>query len=150
MSKITFRADDDLVERIESLDASKSEVMREALRAYLDAPEKSNDERSLDAVVADRVDELVNQRLAADEVRMRDTGRDINVNVTLDGSGTGRTREESSVRTEDANRPEERTRRTTADTERTEIGCSVTVETNSGPIGRSAPVVADERRRQTF
>ena len=39
MSKITFRADDDLVERIEAHDASKSEVMREALRAYLDAPQ---------------------------------------------------------------------------------------------------------------
>ncbi|TKX76890.1 ribbon-helix-helix protein, CopG family, partial [Halorubrum sp. SD626R] len=32
MSKITFRADDDLVERLEACDASKSEVMREALR----------------------------------------------------------------------------------------------------------------------
>ncbi|MEZ3116542.1 zinc ribbon domain-containing protein [Halobaculum sp. MBLA0147] len=36
MSKVTFRADDDLVERVEAHDASKSEVMRAALRAYLD------------------------------------------------------------------------------------------------------------------
>ena len=35
MSKITFRADDDLIDHIESLDASKSEVMRDALRSYL-------------------------------------------------------------------------------------------------------------------
>lgn len=127
MSKITFRADDDLVDGIESLDASKSEVMRKALRAYLDAPEESpqqsEDERSLDAVVADRVDELVEQRLSTEETRMRDTGRDINVNVTLDGSGTTRTREESSVRTEDAVQPEERTRRTAADTEETKNTC---------------------------
>lgn len=35
MSKITFRADDDLIDQIESLDASKSEIMRDALRSYL-------------------------------------------------------------------------------------------------------------------
>nr|AAB06190.1 orf1 [Halobacterium salinarum] len=35
MSKVTFRADDDLVAAVEDLDASKSEVMRNALRAYL-------------------------------------------------------------------------------------------------------------------
>ncbi|MFH5797955.1 zinc ribbon domain-containing protein [Haladaptatus sp. DYF46] len=126
MSKITFRADDDLVDGIESLDASKSEVMREALRAYLDAPEQppeqSDDEGSLDAVVADRVDELVEQRLSTEKARMRDTGRDINVNVTLDGAGTT-THEESSVRTEDTARPEEPTRQTAADTERTENAC---------------------------
>ena len=31
MSKITFRADDELIDELESLDASKSEAMREAL-----------------------------------------------------------------------------------------------------------------------
>ncbi|MFW5934690.1 MAG: double zinc ribbon domain-containing protein [Halolamina sp.] len=36
MSKITFRADDALVEQLDVLDASKSEVMREALREFLD------------------------------------------------------------------------------------------------------------------
>lgn len=35
MSKITFRADDALIDHIESLDASKSEIMRDALRTYL-------------------------------------------------------------------------------------------------------------------
>ncbi|MFC4550564.1 MULTISPECIES: double zinc ribbon domain-containing protein [Halorussus] len=46
MSKITFRADEDLVERIEALDASKSEVMREALREYLERDSRvASDER---------------------------------------------------------------------------------------------------------
>jgi hypothetical protein len=39
VSKVTFRADEDLIRRVEALDASKSEVMREALRAYLDGPQ---------------------------------------------------------------------------------------------------------------
>jgi len=43
VSKITFRADDELVERLEAHDASKSEVMRAALRAYLDGPERETD-----------------------------------------------------------------------------------------------------------
>ncbi|MDB2269388.1 CopG family transcriptional regulator, partial [Halorubrum ezzemoulense] len=34
MSKITFLADDDLVDRLEACDASTSEVMREALRTH--------------------------------------------------------------------------------------------------------------------
>jgi Arc/MetJ-type ribon-helix-helix transcriptional regulator len=86
MSKITFRADDDLVRRLEEFDASKSEVMREALRAYLDSergPSESasadaasatgptdaagDDPRpgSLDAVLSDRIDELLAERLDA-------------------------------------------------------------------------------------
>ena len=43
MSKITFRADDELVKRLEAHDASKSEVLRAALRAYLDGPEREPD-----------------------------------------------------------------------------------------------------------
>ncbi|UPV98885.1 ribbon-helix-helix protein, CopG family [Halorussus gelatinilyticus] len=43
MSKITFRADEELVERIEARDASKSEIMREALREYLDAGDRRAD-----------------------------------------------------------------------------------------------------------
>ncbi|KZN24905.1 CopG family transcriptional regulator [Haladaptatus sp. R4] len=105
MSKITFRADDDLVKQIESLDASKSEVMREALREYLDGSESEGEEPTLDAVVADRVDELVDQRLATD-VAPRGDGRDINVNVTLEGAGAGTAsaheeEESSTVKTEE-------------------------------------------------
>ena len=82
MSKITFRADDDLVERLEALDTSKSEAMREALRTYLDgadrddglsdtgdaepvldldeeSPSEGRSSDSIDDVIRDRVDELV-------------------------------------------------------------------------------------------
>jgi hypothetical protein len=78
--KITFRADDDLVDRVEGLDTSKSEVMREALRAYLDEHESGGQsagaDGSIDALVAERVDELVAERLGG--------SRDVNVNITLD------------------------------------------------------------------
>jgi len=106
MSKITFRADDDLVERLEACDASKSEVMREALRTHLDevvdAQSDASDasEATVDATLADRVDELITDRLdAALDDRLGDastrTGNaytpgnagDINVNVTLDAPG---------------------------------------------------------------
>lgn len=49
MSKITFRADDALVERLDSLDASKSEVMREALREFLDRHPSVDQEREVAA-----------------------------------------------------------------------------------------------------
>jgi Arc/MetJ-type ribon-helix-helix transcriptional regulator len=100
MSKITFRADDDLVERLEGLDTSKSEAMREALRAYLDgadrddgaatAPEgdESGARGSVDDVIRERVDELVADRLdalLAERVAPVGPPRDLNVNLTLDG-----------------------------------------------------------------
>lgn len=61
MSKITFRADDDLIDRIDAMEASKSEVMREALRAYFD--ERSSDADSLDDVLTDRIDRRIESRL---------------------------------------------------------------------------------------
>ncbi|MBB6647560.1 double zinc ribbon domain-containing protein [Halobellus ruber] len=99
MSKITFRADDDLVERLEGLDTSKSEAMREALRAYLDGADRDDDGAaavsdaadaggSVDDVIRERVDELVADRVdAALEERVAPVGRsrDLNVNLTLDG-----------------------------------------------------------------
>lgn len=86
MSKLTFRAADDLVARVEELDASKSEVMRKALREYLGdtAPASETREDSLDAAIARRVDELIEERLDA---RTTPTG-DLNVNVTVDGATT--------------------------------------------------------------
>jgi len=105
MSKITVRADEDLVERLDALDASKSQVVREALRAYLDgdvgdgaeaphgargggADDAAGADGSLDALIAERVDELVEERL--DEAfaagRARPQPRDVNVNVTVDGA----------------------------------------------------------------
>ena len=49
MSKITFRADDALVEQLDALDASKSEVMREALREFLDRHPDVGGEREVTA-----------------------------------------------------------------------------------------------------
>ena len=95
MSKITFRADDDLVERLEACDASKSEVMREALRAYLaDASADDAGVNSLETALTDRVDDLIEDRLDAALAtrgvdRPSDTGGpyapgEVTVNVTLD------------------------------------------------------------------
>jgi len=90
MSKITFRADDELITQLEEFDASKSEVMREALREFLETHASGTfggatggDERSLDELVADRVDEIVADRLT-ESFTPRDP-RDVNVNITLDG-----------------------------------------------------------------
>ena len=87
VSKITFRADDDLVEAIERFDASKSEVMREALRQYLDSHEDPATERgsspetgTIDELIADRVDTLV-----AEAIDRHLQTPDVNVNVTLEG-----------------------------------------------------------------
>lgn len=66
MSKITFRADDDLVARIEAMDASKSEVMREALRAYLGSPDAPAETDSFDALITDRIDRRIDDRPATD------------------------------------------------------------------------------------
>jgi hypothetical protein len=106
MSKITFRADDDLVDRLEACDASKSEVMREALRTHLDGtgdePDASDASAgSVDDALADRVDDLIAERLdaalderlgpvdgAAAPAYAAGTPGDINVNVTLDAPGT--------------------------------------------------------------
>jgi len=88
MSKITFRADDNLITRIEEFDASKSEIMREALRTYLDehASQTTNPEpggETLDALVAERVDTLLADRL--DGSFTPSQPQDVNVNITLDG-----------------------------------------------------------------
>jgi predicted transcriptional regulator len=77
MSKITFRADDDLVERLEEFDASKSEVMRDALRTYLDDAERGERETARSTREPDRLASLLAEHAFAP--------REINVNVTLDG-----------------------------------------------------------------
>ena len=92
MSKITFRADDELIRHLEEFDASKSEVMREALREYLDSssvsasdsrPSADPEPETLDEAVADRVDALIADRL--EEAFTPHQPRDVNVNITLDG-----------------------------------------------------------------
>jgi hypothetical protein len=76
MSKITFRADDDLVERLEAFDASKSEVMREALRTYLDDAEREESSNGSPG----RLEALLAEYAFAPREPPA-----INVNVTLDG-----------------------------------------------------------------
>ncbi len=90
MSKITFRADDDLIRQLEEFDASKSEVMREALREYLGETESSgttastaSDAETLDDVLAERVDQLIAERL--DRAYAPRKPQDINVNIAFDG-----------------------------------------------------------------
>lgn len=93
MSKITFRAADDLVDRLEEYDASKSEVMREALREYLDGSESSpasDGDGTLDELVRERVDEVVAERVDAllaerTGAYTRSDAQDINVNISLNG-----------------------------------------------------------------
>ncbi|ESP88152.1 double zinc ribbon domain-containing protein [Candidatus Halobonum tyrrellensis] len=114
MSKITFRADDDLVERLDAFEASKSEVMRDALRAYLDgtgreaggrgadAPAGGDDpgvadapvddalRRRVDTLVADRLDALLADRLDASPACRPPTASapapEVNLSVTVEGA----------------------------------------------------------------
>jgi len=134
MSKITFRADDDLVERLEACDASKSEVMREALRRHLDdvvdAESDASDaaDGSVDAALADRVDDLIADRLDAaldDRLGGASTSPEtaytpanpgeINVNVTLDAPNADEA--DARVTRETTTDDEANTRKTRADPE---------------------------------
>ena len=103
MSKITFRADDELITKLEEFDASKSEVMRDALREYLEkhsessftpdkTPETTTD--SIDELIADRVDAIVSDRVDALLAERHSSftpasPQDVNVNITLDGGSGG-------------------------------------------------------------
>ena len=126
MSKITFRADDGLVERLEACDASKSEVMRRALRTHLDgaADDDAPSDDGVDAALAERIDDLIAERLdAALDERLGPTAAaytpstpdNINVNVTLDAPGA----DESDMRVtrETTATPDATTRKTPTDPE---------------------------------
>jgi len=88
MSKLTFRADDELVTRLEEdFEASKSQVLREALREYIERhgettvtadTSSSRLGEQFDELLAERVDTLVAERTTRG-------AQDINVNITLDG-----------------------------------------------------------------
>jgi len=112
MSKITFRADDDLVGRLEAFDASKSEVMREALRQYLDSVEREtrtnttdnvsheSDAGSIDALIEERIDRAVAERVDTALAGRRETGgqgTDVSVNISLEGAAEEATVEEHTV-----------------------------------------------------
>ncbi len=88
VSKITFRADDELVAQLEEFDASKSEVMRRALRSYLgeEVDGSADPTDSVDELIAERVDELVDRRV--DRAFTRRRPQDINVNIALEGDPT--------------------------------------------------------------
>lgn len=116
MSKITFRADDDLVKQLEALKLSKSEAMREALREYLTASSQSTGTRGADSSVAEhdatqaiddlirhRVDTLLTERPDTSEHARTETHTpDVNVTVTLeDERATTRVSGESSSTRED-------------------------------------------------
>ena len=150
MSKITFRADDDLVERLEACDASKSEVMREALRRHLDdvvtAESDASDtaEGTVDAALADRVDDLIADRLdAALDDRLGDASTpsgtaytpgnagDVTVNVTLDAPSADE--DDTSVTREMTADEETNTRKTRADPE------VQTRENGCGGCGENVP-----------
>jgi hypothetical protein len=118
MGKVTFRADDDLLDRVESLDASKSEVMRAALRAYLDGQQSDGPAASgrggpggatVDELIAGRVDELVANRLDELLGRQVGDGGDVNVDVSVEGVGT------AGERAADAERHVERAAESDAD-----------------------------------
>ncbi|WP_226480305.1 double zinc ribbon domain-containing protein [Natrinema amylolyticum] len=126
MSKITFRADDDLVEQLEDLEISKSEAMREALRSYLegDGTARSGGDRSdqgggeegaIDELVRKRVDERLETRLrelGLDRGSSREPAadsQDVNVSISLEGA----TRSDERVRDGRVQLDDGRTRETT-------------------------------------
>jgi Arc/MetJ-type ribon-helix-helix transcriptional regulator len=149
MSKITFRADDDLVRQLEEFDASKSEVMREALREYLDEPTgdtvrvsdgaDDTDVDSVDDLIAERVNAAIADRLDGFEGAFTPTGpQDVNVNITLDGQSAGNSAvetetsstgpRESSHSTETRKTPPEDGENTSEDTSNTCNQCGETVD----------------------
>ncbi|OLZ40005.1 CopG family transcriptional regulator [Natrinema saccharevitans] len=99
MSKITFRADDDLVDQLEALDVSKSEAMREALREYLEgghgeSASERDGETAIDDLVRARVDERLDIRLRelgleAAGSRVSDEPRDVTISISLTGARDG-------------------------------------------------------------
>ncbi|MFB6131488.1 MAG: zinc ribbon domain-containing protein [Salinigranum sp.] len=100
MSKITFRADEELVRQLEEFDASKSEVMRKALREYLDGAERTprrsasddgTDDGTIGGVLAARIDALIEERLdarLANDAPGRSSDRDVHVNINVEGNPT--------------------------------------------------------------
>jgi len=119
MSKITFRADDDLVRQLEEFDASKSEVMRDALRAYLNerspgaeagttGAEPTADADSIDGLIAERVDAIIADRLDDRGAFTPRKPQDVNVNITLEGETAAvETDDEPQRETDRKTRPDE-------------------------------------------
>ncbi len=109
-SKITFRVSDDLLDRVDEIDESRSEIMREALRSYLDRgagaggaggaagaragagqPSGARDLRQpaggafgLDALLTQRIEEVVDG-----VVERKLAERDVNVTLNVPEYGGG-------------------------------------------------------------
>jgi len=81
VSKITFRADDALVEQLDALDASKSEVMREALREFLDRHPDVGGEREVTGDATDGGESTGDEQRPA-------TAPELTVNINLDGEAS--------------------------------------------------------------
>ncbi|MDY6780493.1 MAG: zinc ribbon domain-containing protein [Halobacteria archaeon] len=85
-SKITFRVSDDLLDDVDSIDESRSEVMRRALRSYLGSTaedtsrhrRKNSENATLDELISRKIDEAVERKLEE-----RESGSDNDVNVTV-------------------------------------------------------------------
>lgn len=91
MSKLTFRADEELIQQVEALDASKSDILREALRSYLqshDGVERNGSTRRGEA----------GEHVAVHGPD-RQADHNINVNITLD-------RQTAAISEEPANQPD--------------------------------------------
>ncbi|WP_435118107.1 double zinc ribbon domain-containing protein [Halolamina sp. C58] len=89
MSKITFRADDALVEQLDALDASKSEVMREALREFLDRHPDVGGEREVTGDAGGSGGSTTDDDRAA--------APELTVNINLDGEASVEGAGETSV-----------------------------------------------------
>ena len=136
MSKITFRADDDLINRLEEFEASKSEVMRDALRTYLDGTDSEpstsvTDTDSIDELITDRVDTIIADRL--DERLAPSQPQDINVNIDIDGKSAHTASEGVERQTAD-----ERTAAETADVSQARDG------RKTSPDSRETAAVTEE------
>ncbi len=87
-SKITVRLSDDLLDRVDSLEGSRSEITREALRNYVDRDRSGGGTMDdlMRKLVHDAVEDVVD-----DVVRDRMNDRDVNVNVNMpEGIGAQR------------------------------------------------------------
>ncbi|WIV68649.1 double zinc ribbon domain-containing protein [Natrialbaceae archaeon AArc-T1-2] len=166
MGKITFRADDDLLEELEAFDASKSEVLREALRAYLGTSDRigpadadrSRDGRhtgagttdtstSIDDLVRECVDERLEQRLDDFERRLHDRRErrpDVDVTVSLEGIESAQT---AAVETAGDDQPSDRRRSVASDTPRTDGASDTDVASDSTRTAASSDADAADRHR---
>ncbi len=115
-SKITFRVSDDLLERVDEIEESRSEIMREALRSYLEEPDPGTEAResgrkterrthaTLDDVLRGMVREVVDEAV---EQRLREREPDnVNVTVNVPEGRSESTKTQQEAHTTEAERPE--------------------------------------------